>query len=179
MSKSNVILAAGALCLLLLGGLWLALNRKNGPQSPAGVGSGAPTNRAHEKAMLEEQLRKKPGHAPVLLRLAQLATEQSQPAEARRFLEELLKTEAGNVEAMLELGRACYELNDLPCATAETEKILAVDPNHADALYNLGAIHANIGQTEKARQYWRRAVRSSPSSESGKKAAAGLKQLGG
>jgi Tfp pilus assembly protein PilF len=179
MSGKIALLAAGALCLLVIGGLWLGLERKSAQSPSSAAGPVAPTNRAHEKAMLEEQLKQKPGHAPVLLRLAQLATEDGQPAEARRVLEVLLKTDPSHLEARLELGRACYELNDLVCATAETEKILAVDPNHADALYNLGAISANSGQTEKARQYWRKAAQSAPSSASGKKASQALKQLGG
>jgi TolA-binding protein len=54
-----------------------------------------------------------------------------------------------------------------------------MEPNHVDALYNLGALSANAGQNEKARQYWERAVESAPTSESGKKAAEGLRQLGG
>jgi tetratricopeptide (TPR) repeat protein len=179
MRRYKALLAAGVVGLLFAGIFWRLLNPRAAPTPMAKTEPVAPPNPAHEKAMLEEQLRKKPSHAPVLLRLAQLATEQGRPAEARRHLEALLKADPSHLEARLELGRACYALNDLACATTETEKILAVDPNHADALYNLGAIHANIGQTGKAREYWNRAVRTAPSSESGKKAAAGLKQLGG
>lgn len=179
MSKKIALLSAGALCLLLIGGLWLGLERKNDPPPSPRTDSVTTTNRAHEKAMLEEQLSRKPGHAPVLLRLAQLAAEDSQPAEARRLLELLLRTEPSHLEARLELGRACYQLNDLACATTETERILAVKPNYVDALYNLGAISANAGRSDKARQYWKRAVESAPTSESGKKAAEGLRQLGG
>lgn len=166
--------------LLLIAAGWFAVHRKStASPAPAQAAAPAPPNAAHEKATLEEQLKKNPGHTPVLLRLAQLATEQSQPAEARKHLDAILKAEPGNTEALLELGRACYELNDVGCATSATEKILAVDPDHADALYNLGAIYANIGQTQKARQYWERAAQKAASTESGKKAAAALKQLGG
>ncbi|MBE0659245.1 MAG: tetratricopeptide repeat protein [Bryobacteraceae bacterium] len=179
MNQKIVLLSAGGLCLLLIGGLWLGLERKSAPPSLPAVESAPPPNRAHEKAMLEEQLKRKPGHAPVLLRLAQLAAEDNQPAEARRTLEMLLKADPGQIEARLELGRVCYQLNDLACATAETERILAVQPNHVDALYNLGAISANTGLNDKARQYWNRAVKSAPSSESGKMAAEGLRKLGG
>ncbi len=179
MSRWKALLAALAVGLLFAGVFWYMLNPKAAPPPTVKTEPMAPPNPAHEKAMLEEQLRKKPAHAPVLLRLAQLATEQGKPAEARRRLEELLKADPSHVEARLELGRTCYELNDLACATAETEKILAVNPNQVDALYNLGAIHANLGQNDKARQYWRRALQAAPSSESGKKAAAGLKQIGG
>jgi len=169
MSNAKAALAAVTLGLLLGGALWFGLNRKSIPDVQTQSGPVAPPNPTHEKASLEEQLSKKPGHAPVLLRLAQIATEQRQPAEARRRLEELLKVEPDHLEALLELGRACYELDDLPCAIAETEKILAKDPNHVDALYNLGAIYANSGDVAKARQHWQKAVQVAPESESGKR----------
>jgi cytochrome c-type biogenesis protein CcmH/NrfG len=177
MSNSKAAMAALVLAALLGGALWYGPNRKAIPDVKPQTAAVAAPDTAHEKITLEEQLKKKPGHAPVLLRLAQIATEQKQPGEARRRLEEVLKAEPKNIEALLELGRACYELDDLPCAIAETEKILANDPNHVDALYNLGAIYANSGDVTKALPHWRKAVQVAPESESGKKAAAGLKQL--
>ncbi|MGJ5814825.1 tetratricopeptide repeat protein [Paludibaculum fermentans] len=178
MNSSKAALAAVALAVLLGGALWFGLNRKSPPAVQTQAEPVVPPNAAHEKASLVEQLRKMPGHAPVLLRLAEIATEQGQPAEARGRLEELLMTEPNHLEARLELGRACYELDDLPCAIAETEKVLAQDPKHVDALYNLGAIHANSGDAAKARQYWRKAVQVAPDSASGQKSAAASKQLG-
>jgi tetratricopeptide (TPR) repeat protein len=179
MSQKKLVVGLCALCLLAVAGLWLMLDRKNNPPAPSSTQSPAPPDRVHEKASLTEQLKKNPAHAPILLRLAQLASEEQNPGEARRLLEELLRAEPAHIEARLELGRACYLLNDLACATSETERILAVSPNNVDALYNLGAISANAGQNDKARQYWKRAAESAPSSESGRKAAAGLRQLGG
>jgi tetratricopeptide (TPR) repeat protein len=179
MTTGKAIGISTAAGLLLIATGWFATHRKSTATPPqTQAAAPAPPNAAHEKATLEEQLKKNPGHTPVLLRLAQLATEQSQPAEARKHLDAILKAEPANTEALLELGRACYELNDVDCATKATEKILAVDPGHADALYNLGAIYANLGQNQRARQYWERAAQKADSSESGKKAAAALKQLG-
>jgi cytochrome c-type biogenesis protein CcmH/NrfG len=178
MSSVKAAMAAASLAVMIAAALWFGMSRKAAPVVQTPTMPSAPPNAAHEKASLEEQLRKKPGHAPVLLRLAQLAMERGEPAEARRRLEELLKTEPKNLEALLELGRACYELNDLPCAIAETGKVLAADGNHVDALYNMGAIHANTGDAAKARQYWRKAVQSAPDSDSGRKSAAAIKQLG-
>lgn len=45
MSKKIALLSAGALCLLLIGGLWLGLERRNDPPpSPGTTDSVAPTN---------------------------------------------------------------------------------------------------------------------------------------
>ncbi|HEY3441840.1 MAG TPA: tetratricopeptide repeat protein [Paludibaculum sp.] len=179
MSNLKAAIAALALAAMLGGALWYGMNRKIIPEVKPQPAAVAAPDTAHEKITLEEQLKKKPGHAPVLLRLAQIATEQGQPGEARRRLEEVLKAEPKNMEALLELGRACYELNDLPCAISETATLVELDPKNVDALYNLGAIYANTGDVGKAKEYWQKAVHVAPESESGKKSAAGLKQVGG
>jgi tetratricopeptide (TPR) repeat protein len=178
LSRLKSFLIAAAVAATVAAALWVGLNRRAQRNEPAAPAAEAPQTPIHEKASLEEQLKKKPGHAPVLLRLAQVEMELNNPADARKRLEELLRAEPANTEALLELGRVCYQLDDLPCALSETGKILAANPNQVDALYNMGAIQANMGSTGKAREYWTRAVKVSPDSESGRNAAAGLKQLG-
>ncbi len=178
MSTRRSLLIVAAVMLPLAGFLWIMLHRKPAPRAsataPAAV---APPNPAHERSALEEQLKKKPDHAPVLMRLAELDMEQNQPAEARKRLERLLAVEPGNVDALLELGRACYAAGDAACALARTAEILKQQPNHPDALYNLGAIHANQGRFGEARRYWAQAVKEAPDTDGGKKSAAALKQL--
>lgn len=182
MSILKAGLVATALALLIGGALYLGLTRKvdsgtaSSPSAQAPAVS-MPDNPAHEKAALEDQLKQKPDHAPILLRLAQIDLAEGRAAGARKRLEELLNTEPENSEALLELGRACYTLDDLACAVQKTEAILKRNPAQPDALYNLGAIYANQGQRDKAREYWDRAAKASPTSDSGKKAAAALKQL--
>jgi TolA-binding protein len=48
-----------------------------------------------------------------------------------------------------------------------------------DALYNLGAIYGNLGRDDRAREYWKKAVAESPSTESEKRASEGLRALSG
>lgn len=177
MSSRNAVLVSSALALLLVSVSWLALKPRPVAQTPQAARPAAPPNPAHERSALEEQLKRKPGHAPVLLRLAELDLELNQPALARKRLEEILKVEPGNTDALLELGRLCFSTGDVECAVTRTSSILAREPGHPDALYNLGAIYANQGRFEQARQYWNRAVQADPKSESGRKAAAGLKQI--
>ncbi len=133
----------------------------------------------HEWEMLQQQLESKPGHVPILLRMAQIAQGRGDSVEAARLLRQAVEQEPENLDARLELGRALYESGDTTAAIAETEQILKSDPNHVDALYNLGAIYANSNQIEQARSFWARAVASDPSSESGHQAEIGLKHLSG
>lgn len=171
---------------------FLALNRKPAAESAAPSAAlppghppiGTPTARSgnaseklHEKLALEEQLKKKPGHAPILFRLAELAKEAGQPVEAAGHLRAILEQEPKNLEARLELGRVLFESGDVAGALKETRVILDENPNHAEALYNLGAIYGNLRQDEKAYEYFERAAAAGGESEIGKRARANLSQL--
>ena len=136
-------------------------------------------NPEHELKELEVQLEKKPGHTPVLLRMAQLEREKGALDDAAGHLREAIKNEPSSQEAHLELGRLLYERQDVGGAIAETEKVLALNPKQVDALYNMGAIYANLGNVERARSYWSRAVGADPAAESSRKAQDALKKLTG
>jgi cytochrome c-type biogenesis protein CcmH/NrfG len=157
-----------------------ATNSGEAVSEPAAEAAGhAQGSDPHEWQMLQQQLEAKPGHVPILLRMAQIALERRETSEAARLLRQAVEQEPGNLDARLELGRALYESGDMAAAITETEQILKSDPNHVDALYNLGAIYANTNQVEQARSFWTRAVASDPGSESGHKAEIGLKHLSG
>ena len=178
------VAAGGVLCFLLFqfenrgasGRTAAPSQNTQGGAPPSGSGVDA---KAHEIKVLEDGLRKKPGHVPVLFQMAQLKREVGKPAEAAQHLREILTQEPKNLEARLELGRALYEAGDVEGAIGETNRILELEPRHADALYNLGAIYGNLNRDELARQYWTRAVASDPQSESGRNAKRGLEQLAG
>lgn len=150
------------------------------PQSSAAPQAAADpaATREHEFKMLTQQLAKKPDHAPVLFRLAQIARESGRLQEAADYFRKATAAEPDNVDARLELGRTLYELGDQKGGLAETLKILEQKPGHVDALYNAGAIYANSGDLEKAKQYWREAVRAGAATESGTKARNALQQIG-
>ncbi len=133
----------------------------------------------HELKELGVQLEKKPGHVPVLIRMAQIEHDQGKPEDAIQHLREAVKSEPSNSDAHLELGRLLYEKGDLAAGIAETEKVLEINPKHVDALYNLGAIYANLGNQQRARSYWNRAVETDPAADSSRKAREGLTKLGG
>jgi cytochrome c-type biogenesis protein CcmH/NrfG len=133
----------------------------------------------HELKALAMQLRKKPGHTPVLMRMAQLERESGKLNDAAGHLREAVKSEPSNLDARVELGRVLYEGGDVDGAIAETEKVLASNPGQVDALYNLGAIHANLGDSRQARAYWAKAVEADSAADSGRKAREALAKLGG
>ena len=171
-------LAAGAGVYFLLGNLDSAhSNSSSAAVKAVNTNAPAPQDPTHEKAALEEELKKKPDHAPILLRLAELARDAGQPKQAAEYLKRAVATDAKNVDARLELSRTLYEINDVDGALAETKRLLVDHPNQIDALYNIGAIYANLGKTDLARKYWTQAVATDPNSESGRKSADALSKI--
>ena len=170
--------------LLIGGGILFSLRVLTAPkpsEAPATSTSAAtpvPLNSAHEKASLEEELRKNPGHPPILLRLAELAAAGGDSAAAIRYLKQAVAADGKNADARLELGRALHDSGDIEGALRETKQLVADHPTNVDGLYNLGAIYANQNQNTLARQYWSQAVAAEPNSESGLKAKDGLTKLG-
>ncbi len=151
------------------------------PKPPAVAGesqTAAPQNSAHERAALEEQLKQRPEHVPILLRLGELEHEAGNSAAAVSYLKKVLAQEPQNEEARLELGRLLYDSGDVDGAIRETKQLLADHPVQVDGLYNLGAIYANHSRYDLAREYWTKAASLDPQSDSGRRAKDGLSQLG-
>jgi Flp pilus assembly protein TadD len=163
--------AIGLAILLLL----TRLGRR--PEASRESPATAPQNPAHERAALEEQLKVKPDHPPILLRLAEMEREAGRTAQSVPYLHKILDADSKNEEARLELGRALYETGDVDGAIRETKQLLADHPNQVDGLYNLGAIYANLNRADLARELWSKAVATGPQTESGRKAKDGLAQL--
>jgi len=170
-------LAAGSL-LFYLGLRLVAPDRGGRSATPASTKEpSAEKDNGHEAKMLGEALRKKPQHAPVLFRMAQLSEEAGDYAKAAEHLREILRHEPNNQEAQLELGKVLYQLGDVAGALEHTQAILKVSPDHPDALYNLGAIYGNLGNGRLAREHWNRLLAVSPQSESAMRARKMLSQL--
>lgn len=166
--------------LVLIGvGTFFLLRLK--PQStetaPAKNSSAVQENPDHELKELGVQLEKKPGHYPVLMRMAQIERDQGKVADAEAHLRQAATSEPSRADVHLELGRLLYEKGDRDGALKETQQALTIDPKYVDALYNLGAIYANNGSPERARSYWESAWSLDPGSDSGKKARDGLAKL--
>jgi cytochrome c-type biogenesis protein CcmH/NrfG len=170
-------LAVGA---LILASLWkISSPHKDAPAAATATNTPiAPENPVHEKASLEEQLKKNPGHPPILMRLAELERDAGKPAGAVPYLKKILEQDPKHEEARLELGRALYDTGDSDGALRETKQLIADHPANVDGLYNLGAIYANQNQFGLAREVWSKAVALGSQSDSGRKAQDGLSKIG-
>ena len=168
-----------AIACILVGSKWIEHRSTTQQAHSSSAARRAEVNPQHEALILNEALKRKPGHAPVLLRLAQMAEESGNHNQAIRYLQDVLRTEPHNTDAQLELGRVFFQTGDVQGAITETKRILDRQPDQADALYNLGAIYANLHDTKLALQYWDRLVATSPASDSAQRAKRLMPQLAG
>ncbi len=137
----------------------------------------APESDTHALKVLAMALEKKPGHTPVLFKMAKMESDEGHYQEAALHLRQIVQREPGNPEARLELGKALFQLGDVQGAITQTEEILKTHPTYEDALYNLGAIYGNLGNRERALSYWKRLAALDPRSESGQKAQQMMSKL--
>ncbi len=166
--------------LIVVGTVFLwRLKPQSSETAPTAKSSAVPDNPDHELKELGVQLEKKPGHFPVLMRMAQIERDQGKLADAEAHLREAATSEPARADVHLELGRLLYEKGDKDEALKQTQQALTIDPKYVDALYNLGAIYANAGNLERARSSWESALALEPDSDSGKKARDGLAKLRG
>lgn len=185
MKLSKLILIRAAAATLVAAAIYVPVSRyvlsKNGTAPSGPSVSASPQDVAktkeHEAKVLQAQLEKKPGHTPVLLRMAELARESGKNKEAVKHLREAVRSEPGNTEARLELGRALFDLGDAQAAIQETSAILKTNPKDTDALYNIGAIYANTGDFANAVKFWQDAIQAGAATESGKRAKESLAQI--
>lgn len=178
--KKWIGMGISAVCIGAVSLFLIKVSSRTQARTPAAAAVPAVAdNPDHELKELGVDLQKKPGHIPVLLRMAQLERQKGELDDAAGHLQQAVKSEPANQDAHLELGRLLYERKDISGAIAETQKVLDLNPKQVDALYNMGAIYANLGNVERARSYWSKAVAVDPASDSGQKARSGLTKLGG
>lgn len=162
-------------------GLYLRMARQEssiGPLAVAHKASDRPVKDGqHEKELLKMALKKSPRHAPVLLRLAEIESEEGHFQESAGHLRKILHADPGNPDAHLELGKVLFQLGDVRGAIEHTEAILHTHPTYEAALYNMGAIYANIGNKRSAMEYWGRLTARHTNSEDAKRAKLMLSKL--
>lgn len=90
---------------------------------------------------------------------------------------EHLRRVPDDADAWLDLGRVLSATGDLEGAEAATKAVLALDPANGSALYNMGAIAANLGRTDEAEVWWRRAIVEAGGTAAAERAASSLKRI--
>lgn len=103
---------------------------------------------------LEKRLKSVPNDTTHLIRLAELYQDGHQPDKAIPHYQHYLKLHPQNHQAWLDLANCYSKQKDWQNALTATEGLLKNYPDDAFGRYNLGAIHANMGQFQAAREIW-------------------------
>jgi len=119
------------------------------------------------KPALEQMLemwKSAPGHGPIALELANLYFTSGQFEKAIEFYREFLKTDTTRQGWLvrLDISRSLASLGRTDEAIGELKIMLRDHPGHAGALYNLGAIEANRGNYDAARESWAELIQLHP-----------------
>ncbi len=103
---------------------------------------------------LEKRLKTVPNDTTHLIRLAELYQDGHQSDKAIPHYKHYLELHPKNHQAWLDLANCYGKQNNWQGALTATEGLLKTYPDDSFGKYNLGAIHANMGQFQAAREIW-------------------------
>jgi tetratricopeptide (TPR) repeat protein len=112
-----------------------------------------------------------------LLELAHLHQDAHQMAEAAELYKRVLAIVPQHRQTHLDLALCYSELGQWEAAQRTMQQMLEAHPDDPSALYNLGAIHANQGQFDEARDLWRRVQAQTEDVHLASQASASLAQI--
>lgn len=133
---------------------------------------------AREVAALQHRVAVDPRDTAALLRLARLHQDAHQPSVAVAYYRKYVALAPADRQAWLDLAAASAAAGDWAAALGATDALLARDSLDPAALFNRGAILASQGDTEAARNWWRRVAAQRRDPELAQRASASLRQLG-
>ena len=174
-ARSTAFVAAVVVVLAVLASLYFSSPQRGKPVLPVDPGDDPHS----EIMMLEQMWKDHPTHAPIALQLGNLYAAENEHQKAIQFYREFLKldTSATGWEIRLDIAKSLHAIGKSNEAKAEVQWILQRDPDHAGALYNLGAIEANGGHDQAARECWERLIAKHPQDSLARFASQSLRQL--
>lgn len=157
----GMLAAMGALVFSVAPREWFEATESAGEDDLSAMSDSDPQ---HQLVVLEKMWKEHPDHAPIALQLAHLYHDQGDYQKAIDYYRAFLKvdTSANGFEVGLDLAQALESAHLTEEAIAELKRILKRDPTHAGALYNWGAISANNGDFNTAKQAWNLLIEKHP-----------------
>lgn len=119
-----------------------------------------------------------PSDTTHVIRLARLYQDSHEPAKAAGLYEQYLKSNKNSgIQPWLDLTNCYGESNKWDKALETTKRTLKRFPGNPSTLYNQGAIYANMGKYNEARQSWNKVLQTKASSQVMHLAKESLKKL--
>ncbi|HZW39208.1 MAG TPA: tetratricopeptide repeat protein [Ignavibacteriaceae bacterium] len=126
---------------------------------------------------MEQQYKSNPENHAILLSIANMAHDAKLYPKAIDNYKKYIEKEPEDVDAIVDLGICYYETGNLNLAIQTMEQGAKVNPRHQKAHFNLGIINLQAGNTEKAKEWFRKAVDIAPNTETGQNALQQLNTL--
>jgi tetratricopeptide (TPR) repeat protein len=137
--------------------------------------AGADLNKLKQITEFEDSLKRNPKDAQLLLQLAHLLNDSGFKEKAIERYNEYLKVDPKNADVMVDRGVCYYDLHKFDDAINSMENALKIQPDHQIAQLNLGIVNMAAGNSNKAIEWWKKAIQTDPATEVGKKAKELLK----
>jgi len=137
--------------------------------------AGADLNKLRQITEFEDSLKHNPNDSQLLLQLAHLLNDSGFKEKAIERYNDYLKVDSKNADVMVDKGVCYYELQRFDEAISSMGNALKIKPNHQIAQLNLGIVNMTVGNTDKAKEWWKKAIQTDPTTEVGKKAKELLK----
>lgn len=114
-------------------------------------------------ALAEQWLARQPGNLEALTVRYEAYKGAGDQAKAKEALAALTAADQGaDPETLFKQGVSLFNANNFAQAKSAFERVLASDPNHAKANYMMGLVHANAGETAKAKEFLAKFVKLAP-----------------
>jgi TolA-binding protein len=108
-----------------------------------------------------------PDDPQLMLSYANMLNDSKQFSEAIPYYRKYLETTPDNADARVDLGVCYFELKKYPAAIFEMERAVKDQPGHQLGNFNLGVVNLQAGNQDKAREWFEKALKLNPSSETG------------
>lgn len=100
---------------------------------------------------------------PLILRdLSAIYVDKGEVEKAKKMIADAKKESPDDISLVRAEANLALQLDDMKTYNALMQKVVDSDPNNPELFYNLGVSSASIGETEKAIEYYKRALELDP-----------------
>ncbi|MBS4014412.1 MAG: tetratricopeptide repeat protein [Bacteroidetes bacterium] len=129
------------------------------------LSSGVDLNNLQRINQLRESVKTNPDDLEMVLELGHLLMDSGFFTEAISIYQKYLTKDPKNADVIVDMGVCYFELNQLEIADSVMQSALVFNPQHQIGHLNLGVVNLKRGNTEKSKEWFRKAIEINPATE--------------
>ncbi len=141
---------------------WVATDIETGEEVVFGSEADRNTNMLTGKYTNPEERMSESVQADILEKVTRLYIELGQNDEALALMKKAREANPDDIGLLQAEGSLALKMGDMAKYSQIMEEVIKSDPNNPELYYNLGVSSTDIGQTDKAREYYKKALRLDP-----------------